>query len=203
MDKPELIKILRFEGFPERIIEAFSIVHREDFVPERMREFAYDNNPLPIGHGQTISQPSTIAFMLDQLELKDSIKILEVGCGCGYVLALIDIIVKDSQILGVEVVKELAELSRKNVVMDGNMINRNNATEIINTNGYRGLPAKKFDRIIVSAAAEELPKALINQLSDGGIAVIPVNNSIFKIRRKGKDFFKTEYPGFVFVPLIK
>lgn len=198
MDKKELLQLLRFEGVPENILEAFAVIQREDFIPEHLREYAYENHPLPIGHGQTISQPSTIAFMLEELDLRDNMKILEIGSGCGYVLALISEIV-NCEIFGVERIKELAEISRKNL----NKLPGRNNIKIIYANGYRFKDSSPFDRILVSAAASEIPKEIIEQLSDGGIAIIPVKNSIFKVARRGSSFYTTEYYGFAFVELVK
>ena len=89
-DKNSLIEYLKSEKFDKKILNAFSIVKREDFLPEGLRDYAYIDQPLPIGDGVTISQPYTIAFMLSLLELKDNQKILEIGSGSGYVLGLIN-----------------------------------------------------------------------------------------------------------------
>jgi len=164
---------------------------------EKLAEYSYDNSPLPIGHGQTISQPSTIAFMLDQLELKDNLKILEIGSGSGYVLALMNEISKDSRIIGIERIKGLADDSRK-------LLEKNSNIHIINTNAFNGYEKNApYDRILVSAAAEYINKNILDQLADNGIAVMPINNSIFKVTRINNQFHQTEYPGFVFVRLIE
>src|SRR5690554_2474940 len=93
MRKDELIKILKEKEIPDKILDAISRVPREAFVEEEVRDKAYEDTALPIGHGQTISQPSTIALMLPNLNLKNGQKVLEIGSGCGYVLALISEIV--------------------------------------------------------------------------------------------------------------
>ena len=196
MDKESMLKILKSEGFSDKIIRAFHDVRREDFVPDEMKKYAYANDALPIGHQQTISQPSTIAFMLSLLELKDKQKILEVGSGSGYVLALMARISGNSEIYGIERIRELAERSRTILKNFSNV-------QIINNDGSKGLKDKApFDRILVSAKCSELPEALIEQLEQGGILVMPLGNSIIKLR-KNKKLEIEEYPGFVFVPLIK
>ncbi|MEM0465551.1 MAG: protein-L-isoaspartate(D-aspartate) O-methyltransferase [Candidatus Pacearchaeota archaeon] len=197
MNKKELLDLLRKEGFSEKIINAFSKVNREIFVPDELKEFAYENHPLPIGYGQTISQPYTIAFMLSLLDVKDGQKILEVGSGSGYVLALINELSKNLKIFGVEIIKELYEKSKKNLKSFKNI-------KVFNLDGTKGLLQESpFDRIIVSASADEIPRDLIKQLKTGGIMVIPVLNSIFSIKKEAKGNEIKEYPGFVFVPLRK
>lgn len=196
MNKKELIESLRHHGFSERIIRAFKETDRENFIPEKEKKYAYEDTALPIGYMQTISQPYTIAFMLNLLELKDEQKILEVGSGSGYVLALISEISKNGKIFGIERIKELAENSRKKLKKYRNI-------KIIHGSGFRGLKEEApFDRILVSASAESIPKNLIRQLKDKGILVIPVRESILKIT-KGKKNKIEEYHGFRFVPLIE
>lgn len=204
MNKQELLRYLKERGFSENIVRAFEKIKREDFISENLKKFAYEDNPLPIGYGQTISQPYTIAFMLDLLELdnlnkKSKIEILEIGSGSGYVLALIDEILKnkkiDYRIYGIERVKELVGKSKK-------VLKDKKKTSVVYGDGSSGLKKRKFDRILVSASADEIPSVLIKQLNNNGILVIPVKNSIFKIRRKGKKIIEEEYQGFIFVPLV-
>lgn len=197
MNKQELLDELRKEGFSEEIIRAFDKVPREDFISHDLKNLAYENNPLSIGYGATISQPYTIAFMLSLLELRDNLKILEVGSGSGYVLALINELSKNSGVYGIERIKELVERSRK--ILD----NKKNIL-IFHGDGSKGLENEKpFDRILVSASSEEIPKKLISQLRYGGILIIPVKNSIVSLKKYKGENKITEYPGFVFVPLLK
>jgi len=197
MNKKELIESLRYHGFSEKIIRAFEKIKREEFLPEKEKKYAYEDTALPIGYMQTISQPYTIAFMLDLLELKDEQKILEVGSGSGYVLALISKISKNSEIFGIERIKELAENSRTKLEKYRNI-------KIIYGGGFKGLKEEApFDRILVSASAEEIPEALIKQLKYNGVLVSPVGGSILKIKKTKKENKIEEYPGFVFVPLIE
>ncbi len=116
MNKTQLLGHLKNQGFSKKILNAFAKVKRENFVPKDLEERAYEDRPLPIGGGQTISQPYTIATMLKLLNLKSGQKVLELGSGCGYVLALISGIVGNKgKVYGVEIVKELANKSKNNI----------------------------------------------------------------------------------------
>ena len=110
--KQQLIERWRSEGIDPRILEAFQKVPREEFIPVEMRKHAYMDQPMQIGHGQTISQPYTIAFMLSLLELEDGQKVMEVGSGSGYVLALLSVMFRNFDICGVERIKKLLDKSR-------------------------------------------------------------------------------------------
>tara|TARA_Y100000310_G_scaffold302219_1_gene339326 strand:+ start:219 stop:815 length:597 start_codon:yes stop_codon:yes gene_type:complete len=197
MNKQQLIAHLKQQGFSQRIIQAFENVNREDFVLKQYKEHAYQDSPLPIGYGQTISQPYTIAFMLDLLELKSNLNILEIGSGSGYVLGLINELSKNSEIYGIERIGKLVHNSKK-VLKDKKNI------KIIHGDGSKGL--KKYgpyDRILISASAEEIPQKIISQLKFGGILVCVVKNSVYFIKRELKQTKIKEYPGFVFVPLVE
>lgn len=200
MNKQELLRNLKQKGFSEEILNTFAKVPRENFVPEKIKEYAYDDNALPIGKGQTISQPYTIAVMLSLLDLKKGQKVLEVGSGCGYVLALISKITK-TKVFGIEVVKELAEKSK------GNLKDYN--VEIYNRNGKEGLKEESpFKRILISAACKEVPKTLLNQLTNKGILVAPVGPGndclMVKIQREKNKFVEKEKVfGFRFVEFVE
>ncbi|HMB65368.1 MAG TPA: protein-L-isoaspartate O-methyltransferase, partial [Patescibacteria group bacterium] len=159
MDKEKLLEQFQQQGFSQKIIDAFSRVNREDFLPDLYREDAYKDVALPIGYGQTISQPSTIAFMLEKLGTENGQKILEVGSGSGYVLALMNEIVENAEIYGSERIAELINASRYNLKKHQNI-------KIVHTPDALGIPAyAPFDRILVSAAAEKsVPPELIDQL---------------------------------------
>lgn len=197
MDKKELIISLKKEGFSDKILKAFSKIKRERFLPKNLRKHAYEDTPLPIGGGATISQPYTIAFMLSLLELKDNLKILEIGSGSGYVLALINEISRNSKIYGIERIKILVENSGK-IIKSKNI-------KIIYGDGSKGLKkSAPFDRILISAACPNFPENLYDQLNEEGIIVASVKNSIFQIKKdKNKKIEIREFPGFVFVPLLK
>lgn len=202
MNKKELIKSLQSQAFPSFIIEAFASVPREDFVPENMKQYAYEDTPLPIGNGQTISQPYTIAFMLSLLDLErirnKKIKILEIGSGSGYVLALLSKICPRSDIYGVEIKKTIVERSRQILSLCKNI-------RIKNKSGFSGLPDfAPYDRILISASAPnlEIIEKITNQLKNTGSLVAPVQNSIFQIKKHNENLEKKEFPGFIFVPLV-
>ena len=197
LDKKSLLKKLKSHGFAPKIITAFDQVERRNFVLPQYEHLAYDDSALPIGQGQTISQPYTIAFMLTLLAVKDGQKILEVGSGSGYVLALLNRLAKNSQIFGTEIIKELVERSQAALAKQKNI-------KIIHTPDDLGYKKEApFDRLLVSAAATEIPRLLLEQLADDAIMVCPINNSIVKISKQaGQVADIREYPGFAFVPLI-
>lgn len=200
MNKTELLQSLKQRGFSKEILYAFSEVKRENFIPSKLKSHAYEDTALPVGKGQTISQPYTIGMMLSLLDLRKRQKILEVGSGCGYVLALISKITKE-KVFGIEIIKELVEKSKMNLKEYNNI-------EIYNRDGSRGLEEKApFDRIIISAACKEIPKRLASQLKNNGIIVAPVGSkyeqSLIAFKKiKKKLTIKKEIPGFVFVPFI-
>ena len=258
MNKTQLLEELKSEGFSNFIINSFEKVKRGLFVPKEFKESAYLNQPIPIAPGATVSQPYTIAFMLNLLEFdkltnnekisnklvndktnkrddfmnleaskqdlqseqqksqhlkgrelditnKNKIKILEIGSGSGYVLALIDEILKfqnlqnflSIEIYGIERINELVKKSRQ-------ILNKNKNIIIINKDGSRGLKEHApFDRILVSAAFEKIPENLFEQLKNNGILVTPVKNSIFQFKKVNNKIQKKEFPGFVFVPVVE
>jgi len=195
--KQELLENLKANGFSESIIKAFEKIKREDFILPQYKSLAYEDIALPLEGGATISQPYTIAFMLSLLELKRGQKILEIGSGSGYVLALISEIILDGEIYGLEIIKSLAEKSK-------NLLKKDKSIKIINQDGSNGLSEHApFDRILVSASAEELPLNLYAQLKNNGILVAPIKESIFQIKEQNSKIKLKEFPGFVFVPLIQ
>jgi len=200
--KQILLKSLEEEGFSDDIINAFSSVKREDFIPLNMKEHAYDDNALPIGEGQTISQPYTIATMLSLLKLKKGQKVLEVGSGCGYVLALLsELVGLKGKVFGIEVIKGLYDKSIENL-KDYENVN------VYHGDGNLSLKEKeKFDRILISAASDKISKNLVSQLKDNGIIVAPIGEkyqqSLMTFRKKdGKLKLIREIQGFIFVPLV-
>lgn len=200
-----LVKDLIYQGYlkTDRIIDAFSKVKRVDFVPEELEGASQANIPLPIGHGQTISQPLTVAFMLEKLQPTPGDKILDVGSGSGWTTALLAHITgKKGKVIGIERIKELCDFGTNNI-SKYNFISGGRA-KIVCADGSRGyVNEAPFDRILVSAAATEIPKDLKKQLKIGGRMVIPVKGSIWVVEKKSeKEFEEAEYPGFAFVPLI-
>ncbi len=183
----------------ENIEEAFRKTDRADFVPLDYKENAYLDRPLYIGAGQTISQPSTVAFMLELLEPKEGEKILDVGAGSGWTTALLsEIVGSEGEVFGIEKIPSLVEFGNENLRKQGTK-----NTTIEEAQSVLGKPEEApFDKILVSASSEETPKELVEQLKENGIMVIPVKESIFKIRKDKKgNINKEEHRGFVFVPL--
>ena len=157
------------------VLAAMSKVPRHLFVPEDVRPYSYDDRPLPIGLGQTISQPYIVAYMTQALDLRSDHTVLEIGSGSGYQAAVLAEIVK--QVYTVEIVPDLAARARTSLAQAGY---RN--VEVRSGNGYRGWPERApFHRIIVTAAPPEIPDALIDQLAPGGIMVVPVGTSYQEI----------------------
>jgi protein-L-isoaspartate(D-aspartate) O-methyltransferase len=198
MDKSTLLSSLKEKEFNREIVQAFSEVKREDFVPAHLAPYAYEDMALPTEVGSTISQPYTIAFMLSLLNPKENQKILEIGSGSGYVLALLSKIIKKGELYGLEINKSLAIKSMKLLDSDPNI-------DIILKSGFSGFPSKApFDRILVSAACPDMriPLQLTDQLSPNGIMIAPVQSSIYQFTKSpdGK-IQKREFPGFAFVPL--
>ncbi len=185
-----------------RIIDAFYKIDRVDFVPEDLKVEAYVNVPLPIGYGQTISQPLTVAFMLELLQPKEGDKILDVGSGSGWQSSMLAHIAGDKgKVLAIERIPELSEFGKNN----SKKYNFKNLEFIIG-NGSAGYEKEaSYDRIIVAAAAfDKIPKELKRQLKIGGRLVIPVENSIWLVVKKAEDEYEEkEFPGFAFVPLIR
>lgn len=187
----------------KRVIDAFKKVKREDFVLAAFRSDAYEDVPLPILKEQTISQPTTVAMMLEFLELKQGMKVLEIGAGSGYNAALIaEIVGKEGMVYTTEVIKELAEFAEENLKKA-----KIKNVQVINTDGSKGWPTNApYDRIICTAAAPKIPDIYIKQLKEGGIIVIPIGPQYGQAMIKGKKIkgkLETNNLGsFMFVPLV-
>lgn len=188
------------------IIEAFRRIKRADFVPkeiikEQGEDFVAEYNaPLPIGYGQTISQPLTVAFMLELLQPERGDKVLDIGSGSGWQTAILcHIVGKSGFVYAVEIIPELKDFGERNVAKYGFK-----NVEFICGDGCQGLSDQApFDKIIAAASAKEIPSAWKEQLKIGGRLVAPVENSIWLLVKKGENKFEErEYPGFVFVPLV-
>ncbi|HEX9933936.1 MAG TPA: protein-L-isoaspartate(D-aspartate) O-methyltransferase, partial [bacterium] len=152
------------------VLKAMMSVPRHCFVPEAMRAYAYDDQPLPIGHDQTISQPYIVAYMTEKLRLTGSEKVLEIGTGSGYQAAVLAEIVRE--VYTIEIVEPLAEEAGRLLKQQGYArVHRRTG------DGYGGWPeAAPFDAIIVTAAPKSIPPTLVDQLADGGRMIVPVGD---------------------------
>lgn len=183
------------------VLEAFRKVSRHEFVPEELRQSAYNDYPLPIGENQTISQPYMVALMTEYLKLKGSEKVLEIGTGSGYQAAILGEIAKE--VYSVERFKDLAD----------------KASKILNSLGYKNIHIKvgdgtigwnefaPYDGIVVTAGAPAIPESLVKQLKDGGRLVIPVDRGGFGqtltlVEKIGRTTRTSDICSCAFVPLV-
>jgi protein-L-isoaspartate(D-aspartate) O-methyltransferase len=182
----------------ERTLAAMRKVPRHLFVPPEVAGQAYADHPLPIGHGQTISQPYIVGFMTEALHLDGDEKVLEVGTGSGYQAAVLAEIV--SRVYTIEIVAPLAEEARARLKDLGY-----SNVEVRAGDGYQGWPAAApFDAIIVTAAAPRIPEPLMEQLSDGGRLILPVGDAVQElvvVTRRGDRFEKKRVLPVRFVPM--
>ncbi len=181
-----------------RVLSALLKVERERFVPEEYVSAAYADQPLPIGQGQTISQPYIVALMTELLELKGDEKVLEIGTGSGYQAAILAELA--NEVYSVEIVESLASTAKKRLLELGY---RN--IHVKAGDGYLGWPeAKPFDAIIVTAAPDHLPRPLIEQLKEGGRMVVPVGTyaqELKKIIKRSGKIEATDVIPVLFVPM--
>lgn len=213
----ELIAELKRQGVLSSpyVEAAFRAIDRADFVPPEYQAEAYGNYPLPIGHSQTISQPYTVAFMLDLLDPQPGEHILDIGAGSGWQTTLLAHIVSQQssqktnaerqtpgKVYAVERIPELCDLARANVARY-NFLSRG-IVELRCQDASRGVPeGAPFDKIIAAASAREMPAAWQAELNTGGVIVAPVGSSIRRYRNRGEgDWQIEEFPGFAFVPLV-
>ncbi|WP_159565112.1 protein-L-isoaspartate(D-aspartate) O-methyltransferase [Budvicia diplopodorum] len=198
-----LLKQLVAHGIQDQnVLKAIAAVPREHFIDEALSHQAYDNTALPIGAGQTISQPYTVARMTELLQLTPESKVLEIGTGSGYQTAVLAHIV--SHVYSVERIKSLQwQAKRRLKQLDLHNVSTRHG------DGWEGWKVRgPFDAIIVTAAPAEIPKALACQLADGGRMVLPVgeqnrSQSLKLVQRNGNDFIVNSIETVRFVPLIK
>jgi len=184
----------------KRVLDAMRRVPRHRFVPESHQAEAYDDTPLPIGEGQTISQPYIVAYMTQAIEPRATDRVLEIGTGSGYQAAVLAQLVKE--VYTIEIVPGLA--ARAKVVLD-ELGYTNIRTRL--GDGYAGWPeAAPFDKIVVTAAPAEVPQTLVDQLGESGIMIVPVGrgDQIMNLLRRTKDgLVRRETIPVRFVPMIK
>ena len=184
------------------IQQAFKVIDRGHFVPTHLSQHAYDDQALPIGYQQTISQPTTVAIMLQLLAPIAGDCVLDIGSGSGWTTGLLGWIVGSSgQVLGLEIVPELVEIGCDNLSNYLKKELKGIDVVIRKATGTIGVPGRQFDKILVSAAAIELPLGLLDQVAIGGCLVIPIGESIHVFHKTETAIEEKIIPGFVFVPL--
>lgn len=183
----------------QRVLDAMGAVPREDFVPPELAGRAYDDSALPIESGQTISQPFIVAAMAEAAEVRPTDRVLEIGTGSGYGAAVLARLA--AEVVTIERHPGLAETAAARLVADANVT-------VVVGDGSRGWPDRApYDAIVVTAAAPDLPAALVDQLADGGRLVAPVGakhgaQDLVRARRSGEEITRTDLGPVAFVPLI-
>ena len=207
-ERKELVKRLSEYGYikSENVRQAMEKVPREEFLPEENRSYAYNDQPLPIGKGQTISAPHMVAMICERLQLEDGMKVLEIGTGFGYNAAVIsEAMGKKGYVYSIERIEYLAKLAEKNLKRTGY---GENVTVIIGdgTLGYE--KEAPYDRIYGTASAPYIPEPLKEQLKVGGRLLVPVGEqSYFQdliciVKKSEKEFKEKSLGGVAFVPMI-
>jgi len=196
-----LVEYLREVGVAdERVLAAVAAIPREAFVPQAFRHQAYDDYPLEIGEGQTISQPSVVARITELAEVGPRDRVLEIGAGSGYQAAILAQLARF--VFTVERLPRLAEGARARLAELGY---RNVSVQVMDgTLGWRA--QSPFDAIVVSAAAPSIPRALVEQLTEGGRLVIPIGElrrqELVRVVRRGDGTLETRHGAATFVPLV-
>lgn len=185
-----------------RVLDALLKVPRHLFVPQASLVQAYEDEPFPIGHGQTISQPTTVAIMTQALELTGDERVLEIGTGSGYQAALLSVLARE--VYSIELVADLGRSARARLKELGYA-----NVHVRIGDGYKGWPeAAPFDRIVVTAAPPELPAPLAEQLREGGALVAPIGDEyeiqkLFRYRKVEGKLMREELASVRFVPMVK
>lgn len=196
----KLVKKLREKGIKDEVVlNAISRVPRHVFFDDALLQHAYQDKAFPIGEGQTISQPFTVAFQSEKLEIKPQDKVLEIGTGSGYQACVL--LEMGARVYTIEFNRNLFERTRKRLPLLGYK------PFFFHGDGSKGIPSKApFDKIIVTAGAPVIPTALTNQLAENGILIIPVGDRekqmMVRIRKQGGKLLKEEFNYFAFVPLL-
>ncbi|MBT1695749.1 protein-L-isoaspartate(D-aspartate) O-methyltransferase [Fulvivirgaceae bacterium PWU4] len=196
----KLVKNLQKKGISDPVVlDAIGKVPRHFFFENALLEHAYQDKAFPIGEGQTISQPYTVAFQSEKLEIRPGDKVLEIGTGSGYQACIL--LAMGARVYTIEYNRKLYETTRDFLPLIGFR------PYFFHGDGSKGLPAKApFNKIIVTAGAPIIPSALTDQLAEGGILIIPVGDresqKMVRIRKRDGRLFKEEFANFAFVPLL-
>lgn len=200
--RKQLVETIREKGITnEHVMEAIGEIPRHYFLDSSFLEFAYQDKPFPIGSGQTISQPYTVAFQTQLLEVKPGDKVLEIGTGSGYQVCVLEKL--GAKVFSIERQKKLYHKTKKFLSGLGYK------AKLFYGDGYKGLPTfAPFNKILITAGAPELPEALVSQLKPGGMLVIPIGMSdeqvmVRFIKEEDGSLRKEEHGSFRFVPLLK
>lgn len=201
--RKRLVNEIKAKGIIDaRILNAIDNIPRHLFLDSSFLEFAYEDKPFPIGAGQTISQPYTVAFQTELLEVKKGQKILEIGTGSGYQACVLAEL--GAKVYSIERQKRLYSKTKDFLQKMGYR-----QIKVFYGDGYKGVPAfAPYDSILITAAAPEIPNKLIDQLKPGGIIVIPLGagdvQTMLRITKKvDGSLFEEQFGGFRFVPLLK
>ncbi|MGB4236046.1 MAG: protein-L-isoaspartate(D-aspartate) O-methyltransferase [Methanoregulaceae archaeon] len=183
-----------------RVLAAMRSVRRHLFVPLSFRDSAYNDSPLPIGSGQTISQPYIVAVMTELLRLHPGDRVLEIGCGSGYQAAILGTLARE--VISIERLPEIARMARENLSREG----IGNVTVVVG-DGTLGYPERApYDAILVTAAAPRVPPPLLEQLAEGGRLVAPVGSrdlqELVRCTKRDNTIDREHFGGVVFVPLL-
>ncbi len=209
MEREDLMTRLEHETqvFRNKAVkEAFQAIDRKDFVHEDYDFEAYEDYALPTMQGQTISQPTTVAFMLELLDVRKGDAVLDIGSGSGWTTALLAHMTgKDGKVYGLEIIPELVSHSKENLAKYKKLKLNTEILQADKESGlYRNAP---YDRILAGAAFNDkatVPAELLLQLAPKGVMVLPIGESIFKFEKVSDDeIYETEYPGFNFVEYIE
>lgn len=200
--RQKLVNSIREKGIKdERVLSAINSIPRHLFLDSSFLEFAYDDKPFPIGSGQTISQPYTVAFQSELLDIKKGLKVLEIGTGSGYQACVLEEM--GAKVFSIERQKKLFVRTKAFLKKLGYQ------SKIFYGDGNKGLPTfAPFDRILITAAAPQIAEDLMDQLKIGGIMVVPFGDgkiqSMIKITKaKNGEIIKEDFGQFSFVPLLK
>jgi protein-L-isoaspartate(D-aspartate) O-methyltransferase len=212
----ELVRLVRYRadqylggGIRDgRVLEAMKLVDRARFLPQLVLWAAYLDEPVAIGQGQTCSQPSMVAFMLDKLELESGQRVLEIGSGCGYAAAIVAVLVHPGgSVFASELLGELSMMARANCAAAGfHGGSFADSITFLEGDGSAGYPDRgPFDRILLSAGVRHSSfrdSVLIDQLCDNGILVYPeARGNLYRVIKRGASLIRDRWPGVAFVPL--